>query len=182
MSVEKEKFSMDDLSSRSTTMVAISGTALQEEIDKIGVKHTVVCRVLRKGDTYIKNCVSRNRISQEAIDAMEHIFGIDPKAYVVPKKEEPAVTEDASKELPQDIQNIRAAVYNGVVDAILMLIKDGAFKSILVDAISDKEYSDKLVKVIYNGVNGVRKKIEYEKKENAYGNVTQAVLFDEVES
>lgn len=141
--------------------ISIDGTKFVAEINKQGYKCTIISRALGKSENYLYNCTSRGRIPMEAAEEIKRIFGIDAEKF----KTEPVETihEKQPKKTEMDAETIRGAVYNGMMDALVMALKEDTIYKILIRIISDERFEDTLQKSLFKAINGVRVLSEKEK-------------------
>lgn len=154
----------------SEKMINIDGKALSEEISKSAYKAAIMSKAVGKADNYLSNCIGRNRISIDAVEKINHIFGFDIRKFEVKKEEkkpELLMLQAEQKSQTMDTEAIRGAVYNGMIDAMLMVLKEDMVKRVLLQVITDSEFADEFQAILFHAMNGVRRKMEQEKEGGA---------------
>lgn len=144
--------------SKLTSMYNIDGKAFKEVLNKCGYRAAVVSKAIGKNETYVSNCCDRNRMNADAASEIQRIFGIDATKYIL--KEEPK--EELKVEQLIDHKDIgetmRAAVYNGMIDAILMTLKEDTIRKMMIRILEDEQVQNIFQKVLFRAIDGANNK------------------------
>lgn len=144
--------------SKLTSMYNIDGKAFKEVLNKCGYRAAVVSKAIGKNETYVSNCCDRNRMNADAASEIQRIFGIDATKYIL--KEEPK--EEPKVEQLIDHKGIgetmRAAVYNGMIDAILMTLKEDTIRKMMIRILEDEQVQNIFQKVLFRAIDGANNK------------------------
>ena len=153
---------------RSGATLPIDGEKLRQAIKDKGLSNPTVSRALGASDGYIVQAIGKGSIGKRQAEQMDHIFGIRPSIYVLQEEdeetEEPELTQEPKPEM--DAEAIRAAIYNGFMDALVMVMKDDTLYKILLRMAEDERFVNAMQKPIFLAVNGVR---NLQKKEEMNG-------------
>lgn len=144
--------------SKLTRMYNIDGKAFKDALAKSGYRASVVSKAIGKGDNYISNCCDRNRLNSEVASEIQRIFGIDATKYILKEepKEEPKVEQVVDH---KDIgETMRAAVYNGMIDAILMTLKEDTIRKMMIRILEDEQVQNIFQKVLFRAIDGANNK------------------------
>lgn len=145
--------------SKLTSMYNIDGKAFKEVLAKSGYRASVVSKAIGKADNYISNCCDRNRLNSEVASEIQRIFGIDATKYIMKleiKAEEPKVEQLIDH---KDIgETMRGAVYNGMIDAILMTLKDDTIRKMMIRILEDEQVQNIFQKVLFRAIDGANNK------------------------
>lgn len=144
--------------SKLTRMYNIDGKAFKDALAKSGYRASVVSKAIGKGDNYISNCCDRNRLNSEVTSEIQRIFGIDATKYILKEepKEEPKVEQVVDH---KDIgETMRAAVYNGMIDAILMTLKEDTIRKMMIRILEDEQVQNIFQKVLFRAIDGANNK------------------------
>ena len=155
-------------------MVSINPEALEKAITDSGYSRTVISRALGKADQYFGTVMTRGVIPREVANDLERIFDIKTKSYELKKESSQAPDEPAASAAIDysalgkavadsiDYEAIRGAVYNGMMDSLLMMFKDDTIYKMIMRILQDEEMINALQKPIFLGINGARKLKECE--------------------
>lgn len=133
---------------------------LAENGDKGGLSK--MSKIMGHSAGFLSNATASGEL---AVPTLHHLkaLGVDTDAFTEEAKEEPKKAEDSGS-LPE---MIRAAVYNGTIDATLMLLKDdtvaGILKSAIMALFNDEDFRKEMQFIIFTAINGARVKAEQEK-------------------
>lgn len=144
--------------SKLTSMYNIDGKAFKEVLNKCGYRAAVVSKAIGKNETYVSNCCDRNRMNADAASEIQRIFGIDATKYILKEepKEEPKVEQLIDH---KDIgETMRAAVYNGMIDAILMTLKEDTIRKMMIRILEDEQVQNIFQKVLFRAIDGANNK------------------------
>lgn len=144
--------------SKLTSMYNIDGKAFKEVLNKCGYRAAVVSKAIGKNETYVSNCCDRNRMNADAASEIQRIFGIDATKYILKEepKEEPKVEQVVDH---KDIgETMRAAVYNGMIDAILMTLKEDTIRKMMIRILEDEQVQNIFQKVLFRAIDGANNK------------------------
>ncbi len=131
----------------------IDGKAFKDALTKAGYRASVVSKAIGKADNYISNCCDRNRINAEAANEVQRIFGVDATKYVV--KDESAEPKVEKTVDHKDIgETMRGAVYNGMIDAILMTLKEDTVRKMVLRILEDETVQNTIQKVLFRAIDG----------------------------
>lgn len=144
--------------SKLTSMYNIDGKAFKEVLNKCGYRAAVVSKAIGKNENYVSNCCDRNRMNADAASEIQRIFGIDATKYILKEepKEEPKVEQVVDH---KDIgETMRAAVYNGMIDAILMTLKEDTIRKMMIRILEDEQVQNIFQKVLFRAIDGANNK------------------------
>ena len=144
--------------SKLTSMYNIDGKAFKEVLNKCGYRAAVVSKAIGKNENYVSNCCDRNRMNADAASEIQRIFGIDATKYTLKEepKEEPKVEQVVDH---KDIgETMRAAVYNGMIDAILMTLKEDTIRKMMIRILEDEQVQNIFQKVLFRAIDGANNK------------------------
>ena len=144
--------------SKLTSMYNIDGKAFKEALTKSGYSAAVVSKAIGKADHYVSNCCDRNRMNVDAASEIQRIFGIDATKYIHKEepKEEPKVEQVVDH---KDIgETMRGAVYNGMIDAILMTLKEDTIRKMMIRILEDEQVQNIFQKVLFRAIDGANNK------------------------
>ena len=137
---------------RAQEMIEITGPSLSKELKAKGISSQTVSRAIGAGDTYIHDCIRRNRISKANAEKIEHIFGISTNKYIA--EEQPKVPATTQQNSAVDTEAIRSAVYNGMIDALLMFVKENTVRTMIIRLFQDQEFINSCQKIMYQSIKG----------------------------
>ena len=144
--------------SKLASMYNIDGKAFKEALNKCGYRAAVVSKAIGKNENYVSNCCDRNRMNADAASEIQRIFGIDATKYTLKEepKEEPKVEQVVDH---KDIgETMRAAVYNGMIDAILMTLKEDTIRKMMIRILEDEQVQNIFQKVLFRAIDGANNK------------------------
>ena len=144
--------------SKLASMYNIDGKAFKEVLNKCGYRAAVVSKAIGKNENYVSNCCDRNRMNADAASEIQRIFGIDATKYTLKEepKEEPKVEQVVDH---KDIgETMRAAVYNGMIDAILMTLKEDTIRKMMIRILEDEQVQNIFQKVLFRAIDGANNK------------------------
>lgn len=133
------------------------GQKVKAELAKQGYRASVVSKAIGKADSYVSNCCDRNRISVEMAREIRRIFGIDVTKFPI---DEPAETKvEQVKADHKDLgETMRSAVYNGMIDAILMTLKEDTVRKMVLRILEDEQVQNTIQKVMFRSIDGALNK------------------------
>ena len=139
-------------------IINIDGKAFKEALTKSGYRASVVSKAIGKADNYITICCDRNRLNSEVAAEIQRIFGIDASKYIL--KDEPKEEPKIEKVLDhKDIgETMRGAVYNGMIDAILMTLKEDTIRKMMIRILEDEQVQNIFQKVLFRAIDGANNK------------------------
>ena len=144
--------------SKLASMYNIDGKAFKEALNKCGYRAAVVSKAIGKNENYVSNCCDRNRMNADAASEIQRIFGIDATKYTLKEepKEEPKVEQVVDH---KDIgETMRAAVYNGMIGAILMTLKEDTIRKMMIRILEDEQVQNIFQKVLFRAIDGANNK------------------------
>ena len=141
-----------------STILKIDPDRLQKQIEKLGIQKTVISKAIGYADNYINCATSRATMSQKAVDELQRIFGIDPKTYLYEEKKQVVKTKPEEKKsaVEIDMEAIRKAVCNGVIDAMVIVMKDEYISKVLTKAFASDEVYGCINKAVYGALKGLK--------------------------
>lgn len=148
-----------------STMLHINGEDLTDAIYATGLSLSEASIKIGYSAGYLASVKKDGRMRNSTATLLLNVLGIIPDEYVIPSddpEEEPEPVEKKGSQVPQTLtaEDIRSAVYNGMVDAALMLAKGSMLKDITKTLLEDKEILDTLQYVIFSGIHGAAVKLE----------------------
>ena len=154
--IAPNKDALVETRAKAMDMIDFDGQKAYDEFRKAGYQLTVISKAIGKADNYLTNSLKRNRISSESAEEIKRIFGVDVRKYEVHEQDAP--TTDAPKAQSVDMKDIgetvRGAVYNGMIDAILMTLKEDTVRKMLIRIIADDEVQNIIQRIIFRALDG----------------------------
>lgn len=139
-----------------TGMITIDPQKLQAAIYRAGKSLAEAGAILGYSAGYFAGVKKEGKMRKATAKLLEVELGISPEEYT--GAEEPELIREAPKTLTA--VEIRSAVCNGVMDAVLMVTKDGLLKSIVKDLFQEEATHDAIQYAIYSGIYGAAVKLE----------------------
>ena len=124
-------------------------------LQKLNIKQSARCQIVAPGKNvnYLSNCLYDGQMPAEVIDMLV-TMGADRSKLVKPEPKEPVPQAEPN------VETIRKAVMNGIVDAWLVIQKQDeankkvVLKSVITEILEDDDLRDTLQFMLFSAING----------------------------
>ena len=124
-------------------------------LQKLNIKQSALCQIVAPGKNvnYLSNCLYDGQMPAEVIDMLV-TMGADRSKLVKPEPKEPVPQAEPN------VETIRKAVMNGIVDAWLVIQKQDeankkvVLKSVITEILEDDDLRDTLQFMLFSAING----------------------------